>query len=84
MPGEHEESKRLLKENLEVTKQNHVLLVKMHRTHVWELWLKVIWFAVIIGAPIITFYFFVEPYMRALGISTTQIEMLIRKFTHFL
>ena len=82
MQGENEDIKRLLTENLEVTKQNHALLAKMHRVHVWTFWLKFLWFIVIIGLPVVTFYYVLEPYMAKFGISTEQFQFLLKEAFH--
>ncbi len=78
MPGEHEEIKKLLEENLVIGKANHALLEKMHRMDVYSFWLKFLWFAIIIGVPILVYYVVVEPYFMALGINSEAIGRFIR------
>ena len=82
MPGEHEEIKKLLEENLAIVKENHALLEKMHRMDVYSFWLKFLWFAVIIGVPILVYYVVVEPYFAALGINSEAIARFLKTLPH--
>jgi hypothetical protein len=84
MPGEHEAIKKLLEENLEVVKENHKLLEKMHRVHVLTFWLKFLWFAIIVGLPIVIYYYMFEPYLAAIGANASQFEMLLEKLPELL
>jgi len=84
MPGEHDEIKRLLTENLEVTKQNHLLLEKMHRMHLMTFWLKFLWFIIIVGLPLLAFYYVVEPYMAALGMNSEQFQLMLKDLPQLL
>lgn len=78
MLGEHEEIKRLLEENLKVSKDTHALLEKMHRMDLYTFWMKFLWFAIIIGLPFVIFYFFLGPYLEALGIYSEEFEAALK------
>jgi hypothetical protein len=84
MLGEHEEIKKLLEENLAIVKENHVLLEKMHRMDVYSFWLKFLWFASIIGVPIVAYYFLIEPYFKALGVTSDEIGRIIKAMPHLI
>ena len=66
---EDETIHQLVLENQRLLSENNQLLKKMHRTSVWSLWLRVVWFLVIIGAPFVLYYYIVEPYFTSLGSS---------------
>ncbi len=83
MPGEHEEIKRLLEENIKVAKENHVLLEKMHRMHVYSFWMKGLWFGIIVGIPFIAYYFILDPYLQAFGVNAGQFGELLKNASHF-
>jgi hypothetical protein len=77
----HEEDiKKLLEENLKVVKQNHEILEKIHKVYMYTLWMKVLWFAIIVGVPFILYYFLIEPYLMAAGIYTEQIRDALKGF----
>jgi uncharacterized membrane protein (DUF106 family) len=78
MPGEHEEIKKLLEANLEVVKQNHEMLEKIHRVYMYTFWMKALWFAIIIGVPFLVYYVLLEPYVAALGIDSEQFTQMMR------
>ena len=78
MPGEHQEIKQLLEENLAWEKKNYELLEKMHKYHVYTFWMKFVWFAIVIGLPFIFFYVFMQPYLALLGVSGTDVESLLK------
>ena len=65
---EHAEIKRLLEENSKLVKENNELLLKMHRNSVIGIWLRVAWYAILIGVPF-ALYFILRPYFEALGSS---------------
>ena len=64
--GEHKELERLMRQNSELIKENNDLLKKIHRGNVIQLWTRVMWYLIIIGAPF-ALYFFVRDYFDALG-----------------
>lgn len=58
-----DEIKRLLKKNLELTKENNRLLRKMRRSAIIGNVLRIIWWSILVGAPIILYYYFLQPYV---------------------
>lgn len=83
MPPEMRELKELVKANLELTKENHKLLEKIHRLHVYSFWFKALWFAVIVGLPFVIFYFLLEPYVAALGITSEEFKVMVHNVSEF-
>ena len=84
MPTEHEELKKLLEENLAIAKENHKLLQKMHRIEMYAFWIRFLWFAIIIGVPFLTYYFFVEPYLHAVGVSSDDFGNMLKNLPHLI
>jgi len=66
---EHIEMKRLLEENNRLVSDNNKLLKKMHRNEMISLWLRIIWYAVLIGIPFALYIYVLEPYFDAFGTS---------------
>lgn len=64
---EYEEMNRLLRENTELIKANNVLLRKMYRNDLIAFWVRVSWYALLIGLPFVAYFYFLEPYFKALG-----------------
>jgi hypothetical protein len=62
----HHDIKTLLAENQRLLKENHRLLVKMEREARIGLIIRVVWFTVLIGAPIALYYLFLEPNVATL------------------
>lgn len=56
----------LINQNADLLKENNTLLKKIHRQAVITLWLRVLWYIVLIGLPFALF-FILEPYFEALG-----------------
>lgn len=78
MPSDHEEIKKLLEENLKVSRDSHAILEKMHRMDVYTFWMKVLWFASIVGLPILVYYLLVEPYFRAVGLNSEEFTLMLK------
>ncbi len=64
---EHNEMLRLLRENVELNKQNHQLLRKLYRHDMIGFTVKILWFAIIIGLPLAAYHYFLAPYFSAIG-----------------
>lgn len=58
--NEHDEMLRLIREN-------NALLKKIHRNEMIGLWLRVVWYAALIGLPFAVYFYFLEPYFDAFG-----------------
>ena len=56
-------------ENQKLLVENNQLLKKMHKASVISLWLRVIWFSIIIGIPFVLYFYIIEPYFTSLGSS---------------
>lgn len=63
----HAEITKLIEENKQLLKENNRLLRKIHRNGVWGFWIRVAWYAVLIGLPFALYFYILEPYFTALG-----------------
>lgn len=63
----NKELERLLKQNAELIKDNNELLRKIHRNGLWAFWVRIGWYAVLIGLPFALYFYIFEPYFTALG-----------------
>ncbi len=63
----HSEILRLLEENNTLLKENHLLVRKLYRNDMIGLTFKLVSFAVLIGLPFAVYFYFLEPYLSALG-----------------
>lgn len=54
-------------ENKKLLSENNALLKKIHRSNTWAFWLRIVWIAIILGLPFITYYYIVSPYYESLG-----------------
>lgn len=59
----------LMLENQRLLIENNQLLKTLKRATVWSFWLKVIWFFILLGAPLVIYYYLIEPYFTSLGSS---------------
>lgn len=74
---------RLLKENIELTRENNRFLRKLHRDAVISIWIRVLWIAVLIGIPFILYFYVIQPYFAAFGTSIEQIQLDIAELPGF-
>lgn len=76
---DHAELLRLLRENTALAKENNILLRKLRRSSIIELWLRVVWFALLIGLPFALYFYILEPYFEAFGGSFDQFRLGIEQ-----
>jgi hypothetical protein len=57
----NEDIKRLLTENQRLLEENNEMLRSMRRGARWALAFRIIWIAVLLGAPVALYYFVLEP-----------------------
>ncbi len=69
----------LLLENQRLLTENNQLLHKIQKRALWSMILKIAWFLIIIGAPFIVYYYFVEPYFSSLGSSFEVFKLGIQE-----
>ena len=67
--NEREVLHELMLENQRLLTENNLLLKKIRKSAMLSFWLKIIWIFVIIGAPLVLYYYVVEPYFTSLGSS---------------
>ncbi len=75
METDHKELREILREQNKLIEANNQLLHKIHRYEMVSFWSKMLWFVVLIGVPIIIYYFFLEPY-------TTSVLETIKNFNN--
>lgn len=66
MPIENE-TRKLLQENIEISRENNKLLKKLHRGAIISSILRIVYVAVIVGAPVFLYYTFLQPYFAELS-----------------
>nr|MCK4930194.1 hypothetical protein [Nanoarchaeota archaeon] len=66
MPIE-DETRRLLRKNLEINRENNELLKKLHRSGVIGNVLRVFYWAIILGVPVFLYYSVILPYISELN-----------------
>ncbi len=70
---------RLLRENIELARENNRLLRKLWRSTVIDFWIKLLWYAVLIGLPFALYFYVLEPYYAAFGSSYEQFRLGIQE-----
>lgn len=63
----HDELLRLTRENNELLKQNHEYLRKMYRNDMIGIFIRILWYAILIGLPVAVYFYILEPYFTLLG-----------------
>jgi len=64
----------LILENQRLLSENNQLLKKIHRTSVFNFWFRIISTLVFIGAPLVLYYFVLEPYFNSMGSSFSTFQ----------
>lgn len=62
-------------EILHLLKENNVILKKLRRNGIIDLWLRLIWYAVLIGLPFVLYFYILEPYFAVLGIPSEKLRL---------
>ena len=70
----HEDVSELVRRNIELTKENNRLLHSIRRAAWWGTFFKVLWMAIIIGVPVLLYYYFLQPYYRGLSAGYQQFQ----------
>jgi uncharacterized membrane protein len=66
---EHKEMRELIEKNSKLIKENQRILKKLYHYTVAGIWLKVLWYIVLIGLPFALYFYVLEPYFHAFGTS---------------
>ena len=61
------ELKELMRENNQLVKDNNTFLRKMHRNTIWGMWIRIVWYAILLGLPFLLYFYIFEPYFDAFG-----------------
>jgi hypothetical protein len=65
---------RLLEQNAVLVRENNVLLKKLHRNSVIEMWLRILWYAILFGLPFALYFYILDPYFEAFGMSFEKLQ----------
>lgn len=64
---DHQEIKALLTRNAELLEENNKML-KSIKSHIWwNLVIRIVWYAVLIGLPFVLYFYVLEPYFALFG-----------------
>ena len=63
----HGEILKLLKEDVELARENNEILKKLYRHSVIAFVLRIVWYTVLIGLPFAVYFYLLEPYFNAFG-----------------
>ena len=77
---EDDEVKTLLKKTLTLAKENNRILRKMRRAAIIGNILRIIWWAVIIGLPVVLYYYFLQPYIAQFASTYAEIGGGLEEF----
>jgi len=69
-----DETKVLLRRNLELARENNKLLKKIRRNSLIANIMRIVWWAVIIGIPVFLYYYVFQPYLVELSTSLQGIQ----------
>ena len=65
----HAELKATVEKNQMLLEENNKLLKKMNRNATIGLWMRIIWYVLLVGLPFALYFYILEPYFTALGSS---------------
>ncbi len=71
------DTRDLLEENLRISKENNRLLRKIRRTATYGLIFKILWIAVLIGAPVAFYVYVILPYYSGLQVGFEQFRLFL-------
>src|SRR4051812_36983563 len=71
---EDNDQARMLRESLELAKENNRLLRRMRRDAFWGRIFSLLFWGVTLGLPVLLYYFYVYPYIHALQTSYQGLE----------
>lgn len=83
MSTDNDSHDRLLREHTELLRENNKLLRKLWRSEVVGIWLRIFWYALLIGLPFALYFYVFEPYFAAFGSSYEQFRLGIRELPGF-
>ena len=64
--AEVDELEETVQENKRLLEENNRLLKKINRSNTWAFWLRLLWMAVLLGAPFLLYYYLLAPYYESL------------------
>lgn len=69
-----------LEENTALVRENNALLKKLRRNSIIEMWLRVVWYAILIGLPFALYFYILEPYFEVFGASSEKVRLGISEW----
>jgi hypothetical protein len=57
----------LVIENQRLLAENNKLLKKINRSNTWAFWLRLLWIGILLGLPVVLYYYVIAPYYESLG-----------------
>ena len=69
------EARRMMQENLELSRDNNRLLRKLRRAAVIDRFIQIIWWAFLIGVPIYLYFTILEPRIDQLNLAYQNIQI---------
>lgn len=77
MDQKDDESLRLLRETLELEKENNRMLKKIRRSGIITTVITIVYWGLLIGVPLYIYYSYVQPYMNEISSSYSQIKQQV-------
>jgi hypothetical protein len=62
-PNHTPDLEALLNENLRLTRENNKLLKKIHHSHLVDVWARILFLLIAVGAPIFIYQYYLEDYV---------------------
>lgn len=66
---------KLLRENQELVRQNNELLIRQERRERRRLIFKVIWYTILLGIPLIAYYYLYSMFTGLIGAESTGLQI---------
>jgi hypothetical protein len=73
--NQHEQILTILTENNRLLAENNEMLKKMRRAARMGFIFRIIWLGIIIGGPLIIYWYFIQPFLAALPFASGEAEL---------
>ena len=80
-PNTRNDIEALLNENLRLTRENNKILKKMHRAHLIDVWARILFLLIAIGAPIFIYQYYLEDYLSRFWTSYQEFKTDLDQIT---
>lgn len=68
-------------ENQKLLAENNKLLKKINRSNTWAFWLRLLWIAILLGLPVLIYYYIIAPYYESLNSALQFFGVQLPDFT---